>query len=204
MKLLIQNPYSTDNICQVKCYFPELRSEYDNLKDCFRQGLDLINSKADAAEIKKQEDAISNHFEGVKKNVLSAITKATSYITEFGNVPVRESWRNSTLNASATSHPIVEPNVKLPQIDIPKLNGKIENFLEFSALFENVIHEEATISKVKKLYYLKNALTSSARSLIRDVPLNDQGYDEAWALVLSSYRNMKIIIWKRDKQSISY
>lgn len=177
LKQLVQKPYSTDTICEVRWYISELNSDYDRLKHCLERGLDSVDQGAAAAEIRKEEDAIFNHFEGVKKLVSTTIAKGNSYISDFEGQRTRESLNNSTLNS--TIHPATELNVKLPRIDLPKFDGKIEDFLEFSALFQNVIHEESTITKVKKLYYLKAALTGPAHALVRDTPFTDRGYDEA-------------------------
>lgn len=89
-----------------------------------------------------------------------------------------------------------ENNVKLPRINVPKFDGNLEDFFEFSALYENVTHNEASLPKVKKLYYLKDCLIGKAANLVEDIPLTEAGYDEAWELVQSTYKDTKAIIRK--------
>jgi len=50
------------------------------------------------------------------------------------------------------------------------------------------------LSKVCKLYYLKQALVGTAGDLVRDFELSEELYDEAWAFVLSRYNNKRATV----------
>lgn len=75
--------------------------------------------------------------------------------------------------------PSTDVVVKLPKINILKFNGTIENFQEFEMLFQNIVHEECSITKVRKLYYLKEALIGDAAEILRDMPITETAYDES-------------------------
>lgn len=48
--------------------------------------------------------------------------------------------------------------IKLRTIELPKFNGSQYNWLEFRDTFESLIHDNNTISYIKKFHYLRAAL----------------------------------------------
>ncbi|XP_065204048.1 uncharacterized protein LOC135834139 [Planococcus citri] len=207
LKKLIANNYSIDNVSEVRVNLEELTKEFEWYKRISSRGFNLASVSKDAAkpktdeEVSALEDKILAELEKVNKAVLPVIAKSKSYISEFEAQQTRESLNNSSMNMTGG---FPEPNVKLPRIDIPKFDGvAIENFLEFYAIFQNVVHEEPTLSKVKKLYYLKLALIGEAHDLVKDTPVTDKGYDEAWCLVVSTYKDIKSITRRHFDQLFS-
>ncbi|XP_065219764.1 uncharacterized protein LOC135845228 [Planococcus citri] len=207
LKKLIANNYSIDNVSEVRVNLEELTKEFESYKRISSRGFNLASVSKDAAkpktdeEVSALEDKILAELEKVNKAVLPVIAKSKSYISEFEAQQTRESLNNSSMNMTGG---FPEPNVKLPRIDIPKFDGvAIENFLEFYAIFQNVVHEEPTLSKVKKLYYLKLALIGEAHDLVKDTPVTDKGYDEAWCLVVSTYKDIKSITRRHFDQLFS-
>lgn len=97
---------------------------------------------------------------------------------------------NSSINSTLSDGGVV----KLPKINLPVFDGNIENFLDFWALFENLVHNEANIPKVQKLAYLKKPCTGEPFDRIKNLPLTDSGYDQAVSLMVNEYKDMKSII----------
>jgi len=95
-----------------------------------------------------------------------------------------------TLNSEDSS---LQP--KLEHIQVPTFDGDILKFQNFKSLFENLIHNNAALSNVQKLYYLKQALISSAGKLVRNFELSKDSYTEAWEFVLARYGNKRATIW---------
>jgi len=94
-----------------------------------------------------------------------------------------------TLNSEDSS---LQP--KLEHIQVPTFDGDILKFQNFKSLFENLIHNNAALSNVQKLYYLKQALISSAGKLVRNFELSKDSYTEAWEFVLARYGNKRATI----------
>lgn len=67
-------------------------------------------------------------------------------------------------------------------------------FRNFRALFDNIVHHNAELSNVQKLYYLKQALTGSANLLVRDFELNDHSYSEAYSYFVNQYDNKLMVV----------
>lgn len=56
----------------------------------------------------------------------------------------------------------------LPRIQLPQFSGKFEEWPAFRDLFRSIITEEASLSKVEKMHYLKTNVKGDAKKLIRD------------------------------------
>lgn len=86
------------------------------------------------------------------------------------------------------------PDIRLPKINIPKFDGDPRKFLKFKSLFSNLIHEDTTISNVRKLYYLQEVLEGPTEEFIRDLDMTETSYNMAWSELLNRYENKRVII----------
>jgi len=77
---------------------------------------------------------------------------------------------------------------KFEKIQVPTFDGNILKFQSFRGLFENLFHNK-NLSNVQKLYYLQTAMIGRASELIRNFPLSEQSYNEAWEFIVSCYDN---------------
>lgn len=107
--------------------------------------------------------------------------------------------RTLSAPASYTKAPVSQPlathvaQVKLPKISIPSFSGEYTEWTTFKALFESLIHRNNHLEKVHKLHYLKAHLSGEAEQLLRHVPISEENYDEAWALLNRRYNNQKYL-----------
>lgn len=88
------------------------------------------------------------------------------------------------------------PKLKLPTIALPTFSGNIDDYLPFLELFNALIHNNATLSDVQKLYYLKTSLKGDASFTLQSLPLTSQNYEVAKKLLDDRYGNKRIIINK--------
>lgn len=95
---------------------------------------------------------------------------------------------------SGNSEPTVSSKIKLPNIVLPKFNGKYSEFYEFFNMFDSVIGSDASKPPVQKLYYLKSFLSDEPLALVSNLPLTDSSYSEAIALLKERYENQYQII----------
>jgi hypothetical protein len=83
---------------------------------------------------------------------------------------------------------------KLKKIGVPTFDGDVLSFQNFKNLFENLVHLRTELSNVQKLFYLKESLVGKAKDFIRDFPLVDDAYPEAWDYLLNRFNNKRIVI----------
>ncbi|GAB0092550.1 uncharacterized protein DMENIID0001_075520 [Sergentomyia squamirostris] len=92
------------------------------------------------------------------------------------------------LNKPRTSH------IKLPELNIPPFTGKYSEWASFKDLFTCTIHNNESLSGVRKLQYLKSFLRDEAESLIKLLPITEENYEVAWKLVTERFEKKQSII----------
>ncbi|KRX86736.1 hypothetical protein T4E_475 [Trichinella pseudospiralis] len=70
----------------------------------------------------------------------------------------------------------VEPNVRLPRLELPKFDGDVTRFHEFWDQFETSVHRQHGASGVTKLAYLRGCLTGAALNTIEGLSASNKGY----------------------------
>lgn len=85
--------------------------------------------------------------------------------------------------------PMQHQSITLPKININPFNGKVEDFQDFWALFNAIIHENTSISDVQKLQYLRNSLRGDPLKIISSLPLTAENYLIAYDAINLRYAN---------------
>jgi hypothetical protein len=88
----------------------------------------------------------------------------------------------------------VEQEVKLPQINIPQFNGNYHDWCTFRDLYTSLIHQNTSLSKIQKLYYLKSSITGEAEQLLRHIQITENNYEIAWNTLNKRYNNRRMIV----------
>lgn len=84
---------------------------------------------------------------------------------------------------------------KLKKIQVPKFSGDLLDFPNFKGMYDNLIHNNPDLNGVHKLHYLKQALSDGdVHQLVRDFPLTETAYAEAYALINSRFDNKRAAI----------
>lgn len=90
------------------------------------------------------------------------------------------------------SNPIVQ-EVKLPRIEIPKFNGEYEEWTSFYDAFSSLI-DNSNLSDVSKMHQLRDCLTGTAFSLIKNLPVTEANFKIAWELLQKRFHNKRAIV----------
>ena len=87
--------------------------------------------------------------------------------------------------------PVVSQNVPLPKITIPYFSGQIDEWTEFKALFDSLVHKNNSLSLVEKFQYLKSYLKGDAAVLIANYELREELYIVAYEVLEKRYNNKR-------------
>lgn len=90
-------------------------------------------------------------------------------------------------SAAATQTPSSE--LPLPRIQLPKFHGQIEHWPEFIALFDALVHLNATMPDAQKFHFLRSSLTGEALSVIASLELTASNYALAYKALQQRYQN---------------
>ena len=95
--------------------------------------------------------------------------------------------------------------VKLPKIDVPTYSGQDQDdWLTFKNMFEQIIHDNKSLSPLEKFKYLISSLRGDALSLIKSIPITNESYDGAWETLKMRYHNVRKLVFKSINNLFSF
>jgi hypothetical protein len=68
----------------------------------------------------------------------------------------------------------------LPRIQLPQFSRRFEDWPVFRDLFQSIVVEKSSLSKVEKMHYLKTSVKGDAEQLIRNLPSTEDNFELAW------------------------
>ncbi|XP_074028835.1 uncharacterized protein [Leptinotarsa decemlineata] len=124
-------------------------------------------------------------------------------IIERANLLIkRVKSENNTGNVTNTSQqPIltISPvnnatNVRFPTLELPKFYGEYEKWGQFRDMFLALVHNDATMDKMEKFYYLISCIKGEFSKVIEAIEVTESNYENAWDLLKSRYENKLLTI----------
>lgn len=82
----------------------------------------------------------------------------------------------------------------LPRISLPTFSGNYETWRSFRDLFTAIIRDNAGLSSVEKMHYLKTSLTGEASRLVVNLPVSGDNFEIAWETLISRYENKRFLV----------
>lgn len=109
---------------------------------------------------------------------------------------VRPPTTNDNITMAQDQLPIqnVKANIKLSTINLPIFSGNYEEWLGFCDNFTSIVHDNANLTPVQQLQYLRSSLKGEAALVIQSLETSSQNYEIAWALIVERYDNKRIIV----------
>ncbi|XP_011699579.1 PREDICTED: uncharacterized protein LOC105456909 [Wasmannia auropunctata] len=81
-----------------------------------------------------------------------------------------------------------------PRIQLPQFSGRFEDWPAFRDLFQSIVAQETSLSKVEKLHYLKTCVKDDAEQLIRNIPSTEANFNRAWAELTDHFENKRLLV----------
>jgi len=97
------------------------------------------------------------------------------------------------LNKKEIQHPVRSTN-SLPKIQLPSFNGDILQWRSFRDTFISLVHSDTLLPAITKFHYLLAAVSGSAASVVRSVPLIGANYVIVWDALLERYDNKRLLL----------
>ena len=190
----LRNAVGENDTILLKSFSEQLKAQRDELKELDNSilGYVLENEDEDACDKEVEE---SGEYSGKITHALVFINEELGGDDDAFSVKSGSSRRmqRSASKESVASECSQYSNqrdtgkrkvrVKLPQLEIKKFSGKIQEFQEFWDSFVSAIHENDELANVDKMKYLKGYLEEPAKSVISGVPITDSNYQTAIALL---------------------
>lgn len=83
---------------------------------------------------------------------------------------------------------------RLPDISLPKFDGEYSKWPAFRELFGSLILDNARLTNIEKLHYLRSCTEGSPALVIGSLPLTGDSLQASWELLISRYENKRLTI----------
>ncbi|OXA48900.1 uncharacterized protein LOC110855150 [Folsomia candida] len=164
-----------------------------------------IKAKQYLETVTKNQEKVEDSFERILANLEGAdvTPHAKEYTTlleisfeiksEIGEILAKFGTPTTTTTTPKT--PPTGADVKLPRLNLPQFDGKIEDWASFRDLFITAIHNNNKISDSQKLTYLKGQLKGEASRQVQSITITDANYLVAWGLLEDRYQNDRQLLF---------
>lgn len=150
------------------------------LDDNMTKAFDKFDDLQDLIEDLDETETAARHEMQAAFNMTKARINKILHIAMNGANQLNQ--RPNTVNA--------QPSTALPTIPLPTFDGSIENWTSFLNVFSSLIDEES-IPDVRKLQYLRSAVTGQAARAIESLDTNDRNYQVAMSILKDKYENTR-------------
>lgn len=170
----------------------KLRERIDRLRKQFTIFNDIQDESGlveDFEETETEREVVTEHYD----NVLAT----ASVLLEGQNVsatPPQANSNISSLDLSTPSTSSIALSVKLPKIDLPKFDGRLENWITFKDAFITVIHNQTRLNNIQKHNYLRLSVAGKAEAAIGAFIISEDNYEVAWNHLVEIYDNKRALI----------
>lgn len=163
-----------------------LKTRQKRLDDCFLEIKREHRAFMSNVEDEEQRRYQNEHLAAIEEDFVNISAWFETRMTAKEAPVVSASQAPSS--ASHASH----HRVKLPQVELPKYDGKPDGWIQFRDSFKALIHDETSLSSAIKFRYLKECITDKL-SPIAQLPESAEGYADAWKLVCDQYEDPRRI-----------
>jgi len=92
-------------------------------------------------------------------------------------------------NSLRVSHSSASDAIKLPTIQPPTFSGNLEDWSSFFDTFNALFHNNASLTDVQRLHYLKSSVLGPAADIIKNFSITADNYKVAYEELVRHYEN---------------
>lgn len=160
----------------------------------------LVRLESTNLELEAEDSAYINEGQDMEQRISELEAAIQERLDEM--LQSQAAANNDMTHASfvtTASTPDHKPH--LPQVSLPKFNGKYADWMAFKDLFMVMVHKNNDLSPVQKFYYLKSCLLGEAAGLVNTLDCTSDNYSKAWLSLTARYDN-KVLICSNFMQNI--
>ena len=121
------------------------------------------------------------------------------------NQPIQQSVTSApTVPVVSTQHPFTASCIKLPPVQIPKFDGDLLAFHDWTNIFKASVHENRSISQTHRITYLQNSVSGKAKDLIRGYSCNPAFYNVPLAELESRFGSPQHVVTAYSRRLVSW
>ena len=117
---------------------------------------------------------------------IAAKAKLLSFINKTRcSTSLEQSFLNSSIGLSTQTH--------LPKLKLPQFDGKYADYKRFITSFNNMVHDNLSLTPIDKFNYLLNCLSGPALAVVKPFQVTDENYPKALERLKERYDNNVLI-----------
>lgn len=172
---------------------------YNDLAELIRT-IDTMDEKTSNGYIGAQMDIARETFATFKKTYFEQMvggnevckeidfrTCQNKYIMAMGKL-------NDILHRSAETKRY--DGVNIPKPKIPEFDGKITSWKGFRELYDDMVHNNGSISTSMKMHILKTHVKGDAAKLVSHIPPTYENYESCYKILCNRYENKRDVVGK--------
>lgn len=144
--------------------------------------------------IEELDDTQQNVRDEVTEEFFDTLSRLNSILRKLSPQANPVLTATTSQNTSFSQPNQFANSVKLPEINIPPFLGEISEFPAFFEMFDTLIAQNAALSNVQKLIYLKSYLKQEPLNLINNLALISDNFEVAVNILKQRYENKFLII----------
>ncbi|KAL4154334.1 hypothetical protein QTP88_000213 [Uroleucon formosanum] len=172
------NP-STQSIRQVSTRLTKLNELMEKLSSVQDDIIDLGEEYEQEQDDENERLHAENNYYTLKSVMEELVAKQTD---------------DNLTNVASTSHLSVGDSVRLPTIQPPVFNGKLEDWSSFIDTFNALFHNNTALNDVQRLHYLKTSVSGTASDIIKNFSITSENYKVAYDELVRQYENKGLTI----------
>lgn len=142
--------------------------------------------KAEASqEIEEEKYSTAKMYRDCEENYLEAM--------RLDELDARSNADGKSVSAISASSSVAS-NVRLPQLQLPTLDGEYSEWLPFKDSFMAIIAADPSLTCVTKLHYLTGCLEGKAQQRLHNLSTTASNFQVAWDDLVSYYDNKRVLV----------
>lgn len=182
-----------------KEHLPDVKYRYNILEGCLREFQNVIDHLKVylPIEIENLEEELSK-FENEYFSAIAEFQRMILSLTE----PERQQeappppqyviLRNENGDNVSLNQPRLK--IKLPEVSLPKFDGKIDSWVHFRDMFKSMIIDEESVDYPSKIHYLNGSIPDTISKSFDSVSLNKDGFEIMWKALKDRFDNLQDLV----------
>ncbi|XP_075150761.1 uncharacterized protein LOC142224870 [Haematobia irritans] len=188
------------SIFALEVHRDELKATWTTIKSLYEKCIDELDRTSNASQARKtretkdKDTSSDSEEEGSELDSINARFHA-SYET-YVRLVARLSSDIHTRSIAETSSQPTSPrnNFHLPPCDTESFKGDYQSWPSFRDMFSAIYVQNSSLSKVQKLFHLRNKTQGKAFDIVNKCPLTNSGFDIAWRKLEERFENKSLLV----------
>ncbi|XP_065361949.1 uncharacterized protein LOC135955527 [Calliphora vicina] len=175
-------------------YLQTILEDLESSFKSFKDGHDQLNDMVRESSIAEKDVPYlsTNTFYKCYDVYISLKTNILDLLFELDS-PQTPTVHASTFAATSRNESFCA-GARLPKIDLPTFSGDYLEWISYRDMFKTLVHQNNSLTKVQKYFYLKSSCTGTPLSLVNEYPAAESSYDLAWDALEKRFHNERKLV----------